>query len=258
MPLSILALGLRAGGGRYGRISRFLAFLAFVAFIARVRIHCITTPHATRATNRALLTSSAKIERDTRWTDFGESGGFRSQECPVLGYPEGTGVAVSGRRRRRNEPSHQTRRYPSGPRRRPGLRAARPSAQYRSYYYSTSATTYTPMPFGGEPASPTPIVVYASGAGTPVNFWHRAVRLLPTQLSLVIGRTSVPLQCRRCRSTSARLLHAAVQQSAELQLYAGLLLADVFHADNALLLPPMSRRPRDQIGSDPLARRVSA
>ncbi|HKI31761.1 MAG TPA: hypothetical protein VKA46_07825 [Gemmataceae bacterium] len=43
-------------------------------------------------------------------------------------------------------------------------------AQYRSYYYSTSATTFTPPPFVVQPPSPTPIVVYASGAGTPVNF----------------------------------------------------------------------------------------
>jgi hypothetical protein len=43
-------------------------------------------------------------------------------------------------------------------------------AQYRSYYYSTSATTFTPPPFVAEPPGPTPVVVYASGAGTPVNF----------------------------------------------------------------------------------------
>jgi hypothetical protein len=52
-----------------------------------------------------------------------------------------------------------------------GLAFAGPArAQYRSYYYSTSATTYTPPPFATDPASPTPVVVYASGAGTPVNF----------------------------------------------------------------------------------------
>jgi hypothetical protein len=43
-------------------------------------------------------------------------------------------------------------------------------AQYRSYYYSTSAMTYTPPPFVTEPPSPTPIVVHATGAGTPVNY----------------------------------------------------------------------------------------
>jgi hypothetical protein len=48
--------------------------------------------------------------------------------------------------------------------------AAPARAQYRSYYYSTSATTFTPPPGVAEPASPTPVVVYASGAGTPVNF----------------------------------------------------------------------------------------
>ncbi len=50
--------------------------------------------------------------------------------------------------------------------------AAAPSAraQYRSYYYSSSATTFTPPPFVVEPPGPTPVVVYASGAGTPVNF----------------------------------------------------------------------------------------
>ena len=48
--------------------------------------------------------------------------------------------------------------------------ASTAQAQYRSYYYSTSATTYTPPPFAAAPPSPTPIVVYASGAGTPVNF----------------------------------------------------------------------------------------
>jgi hypothetical protein len=48
--------------------------------------------------------------------------------------------------------------------------AAPAHAQYRSYYYSTSATTYTPPPFVAEPPSPTPVVVYASGGGTPVNF----------------------------------------------------------------------------------------
>jgi len=52
-----------------------------------------------------------------------------------------------------------------------GLAFAAPaSAQYRSYYYSTSATTFTPPPFVVEPAGPTPIVVYATGAGTPVNY----------------------------------------------------------------------------------------
>ena len=52
-----------------------------------------------------------------------------------------------------------------------GLAFAAPaSAQYRSYYYSTSATTFTPPPFVTEPAGPTPVVVYASGAGVPVNY----------------------------------------------------------------------------------------
>jgi hypothetical protein len=49
-------------------------------------------------------------------------------------------------------------------------------AQARSYYYSSSASTFTPPPFVTEPPSPTPITVYASGAGVPVNFgtgWAR-------------------------------------------------------------------------------------
>ncbi len=48
--------------------------------------------------------------------------------------------------------------------------AAPASAQYRSYYYSTSSPTYTPPPFAVEPAGPSPVVDYASGAGAPVNF----------------------------------------------------------------------------------------
>jgi hypothetical protein len=43
-------------------------------------------------------------------------------------------------------------------------------AQYRAYYYSSSAETYSPPPAFPERPGPTPIVVYASGAGTPVNF----------------------------------------------------------------------------------------
>jgi hypothetical protein len=52
-----------------------------------------------------------------------------------------------------------------------GLTLAAPArAQYRPYYDNTSATTFTPPPGVAETASPTPIVLYASGAGTPVNF----------------------------------------------------------------------------------------
>ena len=43
-------------------------------------------------------------------------------------------------------------------------------AQYRSYYYSSSADTYSPPPPFTERPGPTPIVLYARGAGTPVNF----------------------------------------------------------------------------------------
>lgn len=43
-------------------------------------------------------------------------------------------------------------------------------AQYRSYYYSSSATTFTPPPGIPEPPGPTPVVIYGSGIGVPVNF----------------------------------------------------------------------------------------